>query len=181
METWLNCDKTLFLDKALHHYRLAWRDVIAYALLQTPGKHYKRARVRGGPWRYSKYDIRLFLITQDGVREVSTELDFEHVAFNGQERNNFRFDAVSSVHVAETNELSYTLELTLTNGPVRNIRVVDPDDQRPDSGENSDTFSRINLDAAGFTHTLHILEGIAAEGRNWIDRVPPTTTDNTLT
>lgn len=179
METWLDCDKTLLLDRVLRHYRLAWRDIIAYALLQTPAKRYKRAHVPGGPWRYSKYDIRLFLITQDGVREVSTELDFEHAAFNGQERNNFRFEAVSSVHVTETNELSYTLELTLTNGPVRNIRVVDPDDQQPVPGENSRAFSQINLDAAGFTHTLHILEGIAAEGRNWIDRVPPAATDNT--
>jgi hypothetical protein len=180
MESWLDCDKTLFLDLALRHYQLAWRDIIAHAVLQTPAKPYKRARVRGGSWRYSRYDIRLFLITQDGVREVSTELDFEHVAFNGQERNNFRFDAVSSVHVAETDQLSYTLELTLTNGPVRNIRVVDPDDQQPDPVENSRTLSRVNLDAAGFTHALHILEGIAAEGRNWIDRVPPAATDNTL-
>jgi hypothetical protein len=30
------------------------------------------------------------------------------------------------------------------------------------------------------SHALHILEGIAAEGRNWIDRVPPAATDNSL-
>jgi hypothetical protein len=166
--------------QALRHYQLAWRDIIAHAVLQAPAKRYKRARVHHGPWRYSKYDVRLFLITQDGVREVSTELDFEHVEFNGQERNNFRFDAVSSVHVVETSELSYTLELTLTNGPVQNIRIVDPNDQQPDPGENSRTFSRINLDTAGFAHALHILEGIAAEGRNWIDRIPSVSTDNTL-
>lgn len=174
METWLNCDKTLLLDDAMRRYRLAWHDIIAYAFLQTPAKSYKRARVRGGPWRYSKYDIRLFLIAQDGVREISTELDFERAAFNGQERNNFRFDAVSSVHVTETGDLGYTLGLTLTNGPTRNIRVTDPEGYQSDSNESPDAFSRINLDAAGFAHTLHILEGIAAEGKGWIDPRPTT-------
>lgn len=172
MEIWLNCDKTILLDEALQHYRLAWRDIIAHAFLQTPARYRKKARVSGGPWRYSKYDIRLFLITQDGVREVSTELDFEHVSLNGQERNNFRFDAVSSVHVARTGQLSHTLELTLMNGPTRNIRVTDPEVRQSNPDENPENFSKINLDAAGFTHTLHILEGIAAEGKNWIDRDP---------
>jgi len=174
METWLNCDKTLFLDEALRGYRLEWRDIIAYVFLQTPAKSYKRARVRGGPWRYSKYDIRLFLITQDGVREISTELDFERAAFNGQERNNFRFDAVSSVHVTKTGDLGYTLGLTLTNGPTRKIRVTDPEGYQSDSSESPDAFSKINLDTAGFEPTLHILEGIAAEGKGWIDRRPHT-------
>jgi hypothetical protein len=172
METWLNCDKAIFLHEALRLYRLAWRDIIAHAFLQTPAKSRKRARVSGGPWRYSAYEVRLFLITQDGVREVSTELNFEQSSFNGQQRNNFRFDAVSSVHVTRTNQLSYTLQLTLMNGPTRDIRVTDPDEHPTDPGENSDTFSNINLDAAGFTHTRHILEGIAAEGKKWISRDP---------
>lgn len=174
METWLNCDKTLLLDEALRRYRLEWRDIIAYAFLHTPAKSYKRARVRGGPWRYSKYDMRLFLITQDGVREISAELDFERAEPNGQERNNFRFDAVSSVHVTQTSDLGYTLGLTLTNGPTRKIRVTDPEGYQFDSSESPDAFSKINLDTAGFAHTLHILEGIAAEGKGWIDRQPYT-------
>ncbi|MGW1682091.1 hypothetical protein [Saccharopolyspora sp. NPDC002376] len=172
MEAWLDYDKTMVLDEALRHYHLAWRDIIAYAFLQTPAAKYKRARVPGGPWRYSKYDIRLFLITQDGVREVSTELDFEHANFNGQQRNNYRFDAVSSVHVARAGQLSHTLQLTLTNGPTRDIRVMDPAKQRDDASESPGAFSKLNLDAAGFTHALHILEGIAAEGKGWIDRDP---------
>jgi hypothetical protein len=172
METWLNSDKTIFMNNALNYYRLAWRDILAYALLQTPAKKYKRARVSMGPWRYSRYEIRLFLVTPDGVREVVTELDFKHASFVGQERHNFRFDAMSSVRVIETSDLSYTLTLTLTNGPTRDIRIVDAVDQQPGPGQSQQTFSRINLDAAGFTHTLHILEGIAAEGKPWIHRAP---------
>ncbi|MDV6011972.1 hypothetical protein [Haloechinothrix sp. LS1_15] len=172
METWLNCDKTALLDDALLHYGLAWRDIIAHTFLQVPTPYCKRTRVKGGPWRYSKYDLRLFLITDDGVREFGTELDFERASFHGLERNNFRFDAVSSVHVTHTSERSYTLNLTLMNGPTRSIRVTDPIVPQPDSDEDPDAFAQMNLDAAGFTHTLHILEGIAAEGKGWIDRDP---------
>ncbi|MFI0469163.1 hypothetical protein ACH347_34250 [Saccharopolyspora sp. 5N102] len=172
METWLNSDKTLLLDKTLRHYRLAWRDIIAHSFLQTPAAGTKRARFQGCPWRYSKYDIRLFLVTLDGVREVSTELNFETGSYNGEERSNYRFDAVSSVHVATTSTLKYTLELTLSNGPTRNIRVTEPDEQQPTPEEHIDSFIALNLETAGFTPTLHILEGIAAEGKNWINHYP---------
>jgi hypothetical protein len=172
METWLNCDKTLLLDKALRHYRLAWRDIIAHSFLLTPAAGTKRARYQGCPWRYSRYDIRLFLVTSDGVREISTELNFETASFNGEERSNYRFDAVSSVHVATTMAFKYTLELTLSNGPTRNIRVTEPDAQQPSPEEHIDSFIALNLETAGFAPTLHILEGIAAEGKNWIHRDP---------
>ncbi|QTR04627.1 hypothetical protein J7S33_07185, partial [Saccharothrix algeriensis] len=92
------------------------------------------------------------------------------VVLNSQERNNYRFDAVSSVQVAEQGVSSCTLELTLFNGPSRSIRVVDSEGKQADYGESLATFSETNLDSAGFAHTLHILEGIAAEGKSWIDR-----------
>ncbi|MER7076937.1 hypothetical protein SAMN02982929_00871 [Saccharopolyspora kobensis] len=172
METWLIADKTLLVDKTLRHYRLAWRDIIAHSFLQTRATGAKRARFEGCPWRYSKYDIRLFLVSLDGVREISTELNFETGSFNGEERSNYRFDAVSSVHVATTSALKYTLELTLSNGPTRNIRVTEPDDQHPSPEEHINSFVTLNLETAGFTPTLHILEGIAAEGKSWIHRDP---------
>ncbi|MFG3340651.1 hypothetical protein [Glycomyces sp. NPDC048151] len=177
METWLHSDKTIMIDQALRHYRLSWRDVISHAVLQSPARRPKAGRARGGPWRYSRYDLRLFLITNDGVREVISELDFEHIAFNGQERNNFRFEALSSVNVTEDLNNSRNLNLTLTNGPTRIINVTDAEIMEPDpatvQSDVVDTpvnFLRMNLSAAGFTHALRILEGIAAEGKRWIDR-----------
>ncbi|MDQ3788002.1 MAG: hypothetical protein M3422_12260 [Actinomycetota bacterium] len=171
METWFNCDKTIMLDRALRHYKLAWQDVIAHAFLQTPAQRYKRARTEGYPWRYSRYDMRLFLITHDGVREYQSEFDFERVFIDQSERNNFRFDAVSSVGVVITSTWTYTLKLTLTNGPSNNIRIMDPTREQ-DTATDREAFSELNLDAAGFRPTLHILEGIAAEGKGWIERDP---------
>jgi hypothetical protein len=169
METWLDCDKTMLADMALRHYRMSWRDVIAHAVFQGPAEDRKRHRDARGPWRYSHYDLRLFLITKDGVREVASELDFQRAAFNDQERNNFRFDAVSSVNVAESGGGGRTLKLTLTNGPTRDICVTEPEPTEHDQ-EEADDLLNLNLSAAGFTHALRILEGIAAEGKSWIDR-----------
>lgn len=177
MENWLTYDRIMLLDRALLHYGLAWRDIITHAFLMSPAKSYKRARVKHGPWRYSKYDVRLFLITHDGVREVTTELDFEHATLGDQERTSFRFDAVSSVHVLQSKSSDCKLELTLFNGPVRDIRVVDADLSEVEAGEGVDVAasdekpSEMSLDSVGFEHTLHILEGIAAEGKNWIKSI----------
>ncbi|QVJ00791.1 hypothetical protein KGD82_20220 [Nocardiopsis eucommiae] len=69
----------------------------------------------------------------------------------------------------------YTLNITLTNGPTREIPVSDiPTLDTVEEAPQSES-SEINLDAAGFSHTLHILEGMAAEGKSWFERAmdPP--------
>ncbi|MFD9906259.1 hypothetical protein [Streptomyces sp. NPDC059063] len=173
METWLTCDKTLFVDEALRHYQLTWRDLITHTILLTPARPYRRGRVRGGPWRYSRYSFRLFLVTQDGVREISTEFDFTDVKREIEQRSNYRFDALSSVQVTERADVGYDLELVLTNGPARNIRVKDADTHQLAPDENAQEIAEINLTSAGFIHTFRLLEGIAADGKGWIERNNP--------
>lgn len=173
METWLTCDKTLFVDEALRHHQLTWRDLITHAILMTPASPYKRGRVKGGPWRYSRYNFRLFLVTQDGVREISTEFNFADARREKVQRSNYRFDAFSSVQVTERVDVGYDLELILTNGPVRDIRVKDADTHQLAPGEDAEEIAKINLTSAGFAHTFHLLEGIAADGKGWIERNNP--------
>jgi hypothetical protein len=173
MEIWLDCDKTLFVDEALRHYQLTWRDLITHTILVTPARPYKRGRVKRGPWRYSRYSFRLFLVTQDGVREVSSEFDFTDGRRGNRQRSNYRFDALSSVQVTERSETGYDLELFLTNGPARNIRVKDADTHQLAPDENAEEIAEIDLDAAGFIHTFRLLEGIAADGKGWIERNNP--------
>ncbi|WP_405985151.1 hypothetical protein [Streptomyces sp. NBC_00872] len=173
METWLTCDKTLFVDEALRHYQLTWRDLITHTILMTPARPYKRGRVKGGPWRYSRYSFRLFLVTQDGVREISMEFDFTDAKRGNEQRSNYRFDALSSVQVTERTHVGYDLELVLTNGPARNIRVKDADTHQLAPDENAQEIAEINLDSAGFIHTFRLLEGIAADGKGWIERNNP--------
>ncbi|WP_202485574.1 hypothetical protein [Streptomyces sp. SID4985] len=170
METWLACDKTSFVDEALRHHRLTWRDLITHTILVAPAPSYKRGRVRGGPWRYSHYVIRLFLFTRDGIREISSELKFSDATRRNEQRSNYRFDALSSVQVTENVDVGYDLELVLTNGPARKIRVKDADAHQLAPNESAQEISEISLGAAGFTHTFRLLEGIAADGKGWIER-----------
>ncbi|WP_232831953.1 hypothetical protein [Nocardiopsis sp. FIRDI 009] len=170
METWLDADKTLILDETLKHYRLAWHEVAAHAFLPTPKRPCKSAHIRRGPWRYAKYEIRVFLVTEEGVREATATLDFERAHWRNNARINYRFDAVSSVQVKIASTHHYTLDITLTNGPAKSIVVADaPTHDAMDEKSQTET-SDINLDAAGFSHTLRILEGIAAEGKPWFER-----------
>ncbi|WP_328300497.1 hypothetical protein OG389_23965 [Streptomyces sp. NBC_00435] len=173
METWLTCDKTSFVDEALRHHRLTWRDLITHTILVAPGPSYKRGRVRGGPWRYSHYVFCLFLFTQDGIREISSEFNFSDATRRNEQRSNYRFDALTSVQVTENADVGYDLELVLTNGPIRKIRVKDADAHQLAPTENSQEITEINLSAAGSTHTFRLLEGIAADGKSWIERHGP--------
>ncbi|MFD7431742.1 hypothetical protein ACFV6Z_32510 [Streptomyces sp. NPDC059818] len=173
METWLACDKTAFVDEALRHHRLTWRDLITHTILVVPAHSYKRARVQGGPWRYSHYVIRLFLFTRDGIREVSSELRFSDSTRRNEQRSNYRFDALSSVQVTENAGIGYDLELVLTNGPARRIRVKDADAHQLAPDESAREISEISLNSAGFTHTFRLLEGIAADGKDWVERHNP--------
>ncbi|MFI0775395.1 hypothetical protein [Streptomyces sp. NPDC021212] len=173
METWLTCDKTLFVDEALRNYQLSWRNIIAHTILMTPARPYKRGREKGGPWRYSRYSLCLFLVTQDGVREINTEYDFTDATRANLQRSNYRFDALSSVHVTERVNVGYDLELILSNGPARSVRVKDADAHQLAPEENAQEISEINLNSAGFTHTFRLLEGIAAEGKGWLERNNP--------
>ncbi|MGW5235099.1 hypothetical protein ACWEQU_23055 [Streptomyces nodosus] len=173
METWLTCDKTFFVDEALRHHRLTWRDLITHTILVAPGPSYKRGRVRGGPWRYSHYVFRLFLFTQDGIREISSEFNFYDATRRDEQRSNYRFDALTSVQVTENADVGYDLELVLANGPARKIRIKDADAHQLAPTENSQEISEINLSAAGSAHTFRLLEGIAADGKSWIERHGP--------
>lgn len=175
MESWLRCDRALLIDEALRHYHLAWRDITAHTIVQTRAKSCKRARVYGGPWRYSKYELRLFLLTADGVRELARQLNVEHGSFRGHERGHFRFDAVSSLRVIESDDYEYTLELTLSNGPTRTIDVTEPKRNFEQTSPDEPGLAKMSLDSTGFTHALHVLEGISAEGKAWIQRDTATT------
>lgn len=173
MQTWLNADKAVFIAEVLDNYRLSWSRLVTYTFLVTPSPPYRKARVKNGPWRYTRYAFHLFLVTPEGVREVSTEIDARSARRGKELRDSYRFDALSSVRVTDDKRAGYNLELTLTNGPAREIHIKDADAQQvlPANGEpqldDHEEFSRIDLDATGFVHTFHLLEGIAADGKAW--------------
>ncbi|WP_223838701.1 hypothetical protein [Nocardiopsis deserti] len=175
MEAWLDADKALLLDEALKEYDLGWHEVIAHAFLATSKHPCKSAREKHGPWRYSRYEIRAFLVTDEGVREATADLDFERARTRSSKRVNYRFESISSVQVEITSARRYTLKITLTNGPAKSIVVSEAPTHDVVDEESQNETSKASLDAAGFSHTLRILEGIAAEGKPWFERAtdPP--------
>ncbi|MEU4773950.1 hypothetical protein [Micromonospora sp. NPDC023644] len=168
MASWLECDRRILVDEAMRHYRLRPSQVIAHAFIEAPAGSYKRARVHRGPWRYSRYRLLLFLLTDDGVRQVNIDLDFEEGVAHGTQRLNYRFDTVAAVRIDGVATQQQTFELTLVNGAPIRVRVTESSTDGIQPGEDPGALSRVALDASGLLHTLNVLEGIAAEGKQWI-------------
>lgn len=166
MARWLECDRKVLLNDGLRHYRLKASSVIAHAFLEAPSARCRRARVRKGPWRYSRYTLVVFLLTRDGVRQIRVDLDFETTHYRRQERSNYRFDAVAAVHVEDTIDKRRLFELGLLNGHSMTIDVMGPG-TKPLEGEPPN-LSEITFDAAGLYSTLDMLEAVAAEGKGWV-------------
>ncbi|MFI6324307.1 hypothetical protein ACIBG8_42740 [Nonomuraea sp. NPDC050556] len=169
MARWLDCDRKALMEEAMHHYKLVAHDVIAHAFIEAPAATYKRARVKTGPWRYSRYTLLIFLLTADGVRQMTVDLDFEEATFHNRARINYRYDAVAAVQVSEADSGERVFELTLVNGHPIKVEVTGRWSEPVEPGEDMRTVSQVTLDAAGLGNTLHILEGVAAEGKKWIN------------
>ncbi|WFE96538.1 hypothetical protein [Micromonospora sp. WMMD987] len=168
MATWLESDRKVLVDQAMRQYRLRPSQVIAHAFIEAPAPSCKKARYPQGPWRYSRYRLLLFLLTDDGVRQVNIDLDFEASASRTTQRLNYRFDAVAAVRIDGIATRQQTFELTLFNGEPISIRVSDPDNGTLQQDESPTKIAELSLDAAGLSHTLHVLEGVAAEGKEWV-------------
>ncbi|ABD10478.1 hypothetical protein [Frankia casuarinae] len=171
MARWLDCDRKLLLDRALRHYRLAASEVIAHAFLEKQAESSQRARIRLGPWRYQKYEISVFLLTADGVRNFLSVLDFETGTFTDQGRLNYRFDAIASFHLDRSAGNVQKFQLALMNGQKIQMKTTEaaPDELTED--ETAASVANRTQDAGGLQHTIHILEGVAADGKNWIRRI----------
>ncbi|GIF71685.1 hypothetical protein [Asanoa siamensis] len=168
MAGWLEGDRKVLVDQAMRQYRVRPSHVIAHAFIEAPGPSCKKARYPRGPWRYSTYRLLLFLLTDDGVRQSNIDLNFEMGAARTTQRLNYRFDAVAAVRIDGISTQQQTFELTLVNGDPISIRVSDPDDESLQRDEDPTKIAELSLDAAGLSHTLHVLEGVAAEGKEWV-------------
>ncbi|MGC4866573.1 hypothetical protein ACLQ3B_14200, partial [Micromonospora sp. DT53] len=168
MAAWLESDRKVLVDQAIQQYRLHPSHVIAHAFIEAPAASCKKARYPQGPWRYSRYRMLLFLLTDDGVRQVNIDLDFETATSGTTQRLNYRFDAVAAVRIDGIATQQQTFELTLFNGEPISIRVSEPDNETLQHDENATKIAELSLDAAGLSHTLHVLEGVAAEGKEWV-------------
>lgn len=169
MAAWLDCDRKILLDEALRHYRLTMSSLIAHAFIETRALPGRSARVRSGPWRHERYNLLLFLLTTDGVRQLNAELDFAKGTFHDRDRTNYRYEAVAAVRVRQKDDDEHDFKLTLVNGEEIHIEAMAPETEELQD-EPSGVVSEVTRDAANLRHTLNVMEGIAAEGKRWIIR-----------
>ncbi|GAA4258050.1 hypothetical protein [Dactylosporangium darangshiense] len=195
MARWLDYDKAYVKDLAMRQFGLRNRDLIGHVILTQADDVCMRARVLYGPPRYSAYQVRLFLLTARGIREVNVHLDFlSGVVFN-EHRNVFQYSSITSAEVGEVSirlndgrrevervgartqrageqklTFAHALHLTLNNGRTTFVLIENFDQGLLDRvRENAAYLEELARDAAGVTGALRILEAIAAEGAAWVD------------
>jgi hypothetical protein len=176
MAAWLECGRTVLLGSALDHFQLPRSRLLTHAFLEEPRVAARRARVEGGPLRYDGYRLLVFLLAEDGVRQVRASLDMLTGILTVRERTSFRYDAIVSVHVLREARRGQTFELRLAAGEPITVRVrdadpgehqQDKDDEPVDDTEEAEEIDPA-LDAASVANTMLVLEGVAAEGPNWL-------------
>lgn len=99
MARWLDHDKRYLRAIAMELCEVNNRDVVTHLALTEPGPQCDRARVSQGPARYSKYVIKIFLLTTHGVRLYEFYLDTLTGDWEEKGRHSFRYDAIASVQV----------------------------------------------------------------------------------
>lgn len=158
MARWLRYDRIRALATAIRHYKLTRRQLLHPTVLATQAPGSARAQEQNGPWRYSRYALHAFLLTSTGVRQFDMASDMATGSLSGQRRLNFRFDAVTAIKVSRHSH-GNMVKLSLNNGAPIPIRAQG----------GGDIDDNVTLESGGFKRTLHILEGIAAEGDKWLD------------
>jgi hypothetical protein len=166
MAAWLDADRQTLLQRILNHYRLTAMDLVTQAFIEAPGDSARHARVVNGPWRYTRYQMLAFLLTSDGVRQFRADLDFITGDLHSRSRSNYRYDNVGSVHVLVEGDRR-TFELSLNDSQRLELPVLIGREELQGQ-EKAGAVNQVTLEATGIDHTLHVLEGIAAEGKNWI-------------
>lgn len=96
---WLDYDKRFLRAKAMELYQVNNADVISHLALTGPAPDSWKFREPGGPNRYTKYLVQIFLLTAGGIRLCEFHLYAETGEWEEIERRSFRYESVASVHV----------------------------------------------------------------------------------
>ncbi|MET8847619.1 hypothetical protein [Amycolatopsis sp. NPDC004625] len=194
MARWLDLDKAYLKTEALRRCALTNRDLVAHVTLTEGAANARRARVLGGPMRYSRYVILVFLLTRSGVREIEVDLDFLKANVHDERRTSFRYDALAAARVSEVgvryaagwryeiiNGDSQVLmqsqslrkrafRLTLVSGEKISVVAEGFEGLTDENLENEAMLQRMAMESSGIAGALHVLEAVSAEGRDWITR-----------
>ncbi|WP_049578660.1 hypothetical protein [Streptomyces sp. SBT349] len=185
---WLDLDQRALLRDVLREHRMEHRGVLFtfFVLEGAPGC--VRAKVPNGPPRYSRYGLRLFVLTTSGVWVSTWEMDFASATHRGRKDFVFRFDSISSVVLQTTGAraagekssvgvldgaglpgLREVLLLVLNNQ--QNLEVQVENHERLAAGTaNLGQLREVALETSGISAGFRILAALATEGEEWFDQ-----------
>jgi len=179
MAEWLRHDRTVLLGQALDYFDLPRSRLAAYGFLEKPAPGARRTQIDGGLPRFQRYQVWMFLLAEDGVRQVRFHLDFLTGTPGQREQISYGYDHITAAHVMRESNGGQKFTLRLTAGQPIEIRLRKADlapgpgagpgqttavDAETDDAKDEGTVT----DAASVANTLHVLEGVAAEGRRWL-------------
>jgi hypothetical protein len=178
---------------AMQQHGLANSDLLAHVAITEAGYMRKRARVVHGPWSYSLYTITLFLLTDEGVRVIASDLDFEKGQVTDERRTDFSYSAISAAKAAQMtlyydgarrivvgeNDVvppqaarpvrSNGFQMSISTGPPISLVLERfTDDYFNRTVEDLNQLKDDALDCSGVAAAMRILEPVAAEGRQWL-------------
>lgn len=174
MAAWMEHDRTVLLGMALDHCRLSRSRVIAHGFLEVPLPGARRSQVEGGLPRYQKYQIQMFLLTEDGFRLVRANLDFRTGALAIRSRTSRSYDSIIAVYAEPDPRGGQKFEVRLAHDDPIKVRVRDSRtsagrDENPEAAETEEALDDgMGMDSASVDNTLQILDGVAADGRKWL-------------
>ncbi|KNE80182.1 MULTISPECIES: hypothetical protein [Streptomyces] len=93
---WLDLDQRHLLREVLREHEMEHRDIVFSFFVLEAAPDCVRARVMGGPVRYSSYLVKLFVLTTSGVWTSTWLMDFTTGDHTGRSDVVFRYDAISS-------------------------------------------------------------------------------------
>jgi hypothetical protein len=167
MATWLQYDKTVLLGQALAHFQIPRSRLRAHAITEERGAGGRRGQVDGGLPRYDRYVFKVFLMSRDGVRHVEASLKFLSGTPSIYKRTSFRYDSIVSAHVSRNGRDGQKLELRLKAGDPITVRDAVPAAGSGPQARTHPDEDDAPLAASSVTDILHLLEGVAGEGRDW--------------
>ncbi|MEE4544172.1 hypothetical protein V2S66_19610 [Streptomyces sp. V4-01] len=133
MGRWLNYDTRWLRGEALAQYDLRPQQVVYDFFVLEAGDDARRARVFNGPMRYSVYRVRLYVMTERGIRLATWTLDFAEGTHHGRSDTSQRYESISSVKVDRA-----SIQLTDRRSGHRETVTVLPDGSirgNPEQGE----------------------------------------------
>ncbi|GAA2889316.1 hypothetical protein GCM10010472_54690 [Pseudonocardia halophobica] len=197
--TWLDFDLRAIRNDALKLYGLRPGDLFTHLALTEGRPDGRRAREPRGPVRYEKYGTKLLLLTENGLRQFEIELDFFTGHLGDRKRLGFHYDKVASATVREAgrvapgrrltiisvedetgNEIEASADETghlyqqdfiiaLVNGSETEIRVENYKDLT-EPGEDQARLFELALETSGVRNAMRVMEAVAIEGRDWIQK-----------